>query len=353
MIFRTLLLSAIFGAFVSLPFQSQAQAQITDASIITDSRYDRIDQNKTGQNFQNRGQGRIRIGFTYNVAGYFEVVGLASSGPSDNNDWFTFYDANTGKPEKGTLALRQLYLKKAFGKDKSVSAEIGSFGGFTTIGAGGLGATANSIMGVRFNQKSEFGTLKVTVGGLDGFNAPAVPSNPDVFTRKLQVNFMEVELDRQVAEKIMLHTAYMHLADESGSLKGDDFAREQIVFSPDILGAGIVNVLGDVVYDFQKKAASYEVGLDLDIGGAINPKLKNYVKLDAYYGELAAELNALNTQNNAWYQNGKMVTVKMSGAFGKNGRYGWMLRRSMGLGEPGSLGDRNRTDGVFTVKIGK
>jgi len=312
------LASAILGISAGiLSFASSASAQtqetvtkpqsgLEDANAIEDFRYDEI--SKGNNTLNNRYQGRIRLSFVYNVKGQFKIVGLASTGNSFGNDWTNVWDLKTKSTVPTTLSFRQLYVEKDFkikGNDSQVL--LGSFNGFQTVGSAGISSTSGWLDGVKFRTNTQIGHFDVVVGSL------FANGNPDAFTRQRKWNYVQVEFDRSILKNLQYHAGYDHF-------DSDDYIQQTLTYSPEIFGRLVLNFMGDGVYDIQKKASSYEIAASTDVLGAIskNPNLKNRLKIEAWYTQLASALHERNSMNSAYAgADGSMWTERVSYNIGK------------------------------------
>lgn len=299
-------------------------AQIKDFNVTLDSRYDRIDEG--AENIQNRVQGRIRIGFVYDVNGYFQLIGLTDTGPSYGNDWDTLHDLNNpnSKPEMA-LYFRNLYLQKVMG---NTTLQAGSLGGLDSIGSAGVGSSG-WVDGVSLNIKQGTSDMKVVVGSLYD------SQNPSIFTRNRKLNFAEIEMSKQVFQNLLIKAGYEHFQ--------DDFIKGKMKLDLDPLGKQVVSLVANLIYDVQEKAVNADLGASWDVLDTFTDGHKNYFKMDVYFSRLDPKMHFRNSLYSAYYQDGNSLVVKLSGKIDKKGKYNWYIRNSFGT--------KNRFDAGIAIKL--
>lgn len=308
---------ATVGILFSL--SSFAQIQIVDPVINVDSRGDQLPSTNVS-----RIQERVRIGFTIDAAGLVEIVGLAATGPAFNNDWATVL--SNGSKDKVELAFRNIYLRKTMG---NYSAEVGALTPVTTVGAAGL-APSGWIDGVRLKAHTNIGDFKVTAGSLGNFK------EPNAFNRKFDANFIELEMDRKLFEKVMTQTAIE-------SFNGDMYVREDVNVNIKILGNKMFKLFADALYDFERKAFNYEIGTDVDVLKTLVNKYDNRVGLKLYYSNINANIPSRSEQVSAFYTYGPRLTAQLGGKIDKAGNINWYTRAA--------VGQVNRYDVGVNIKI--
>lgn len=162
-------------------FNSFAQ-QLTDYNIVVDTRANTLTETDV-----QKLQGRVKMGFVVDMYGVVEIVGLASSGQSFNNDWNTIQSSNNSN-DHVNLAFRNLYLRKVMG---NTTVEAGALNPEPGVGSAGL-APSGWVDGVRVKVNTKVGDFKVVAGSLGDFK------QPDAFQRKFQGNFIEIAFYRKL-----------------------------------------------------------------------------------------------------------------------------------------------------------
>jgi len=276
----------------------------------------------------NRSQDRIRVGFTIDAAGIVEIVGMAQTGPSFNNDWNTDY-TNKGTKDPNTLAFRQIYLKKVMGP---VTVEVGAMSPEATVGAAGLGPTG-WMDGMRVLVNTKVGDFKVVGGSLGNF------TDTNAFSRlgKFKGNFLEVEMSYTLFKKLMGKTAYERY-------NGDDYVRQDLEYDLTIFGDKVFKLFADGLMDIQKKAFNYELGIEFDVLKTIVNKYDKRLDLKLYYSNLSSELQDRAPTISAFYTYGPRYTAALSGNIDKKGIVSWFAR--------GTVGQEKRIDIGLSFNMG-
>jgi hypothetical protein len=287
---------------------SFAQVQVSDFNINLDGRNDVIDAKDI-----NRLQGRIKMGFTIDAAGLVEIVGLASTGPSFNNDWATVATNPNAAKDPLTLAFRQIYLRKVMGK---VSIEAGALSPEPVIGASGLGATG-WMDGVRVKVNTKVGDFKVVAGSLGDF------TTPNAFARKFNGNFLEVEMDRKIFENLLTQSGIE-------VYEGVVYLKEGVKFDLKILGDKVIKTFAEVIYDTQNHAYNYEIGAEFDVLKGIMNKFDNYLSLKVYVSRLDENMLNRNNTVSAFYTYGTRTTIQLGGKIDQGGNLNWFARANLG-----------------------
>ena len=200
-----------------------------------------------------------------------------------------------------TLSFRQLYIERMFKNGDKI--DVGSFTGFSTVGAAGIAPTSEFIEGFKYIHPTKVGNFQVIVGAIDA-------NNPDLFTRDAHLNYVQVEFDREVAKNLMTYTRLDHF-------NGNNYINEQIEFDPEWLGPGILKLMGEELYETSSGASTYQVGASIDALGAINKKLAGRFTIDGYRYHLDKATHDRNILNAAWFQDGDGYAVR--GTYKVNG----------------------------------
>ena len=310
---------AALGILVSL--SSHAQIVIKDAAINVDSRGDVL----TASDVQ-RLQEKIRIGFTIDAGGIVEIVGLASTGAT-YNDWIAVKSSN-GQTGNLDLAFRNIYLRKTMGK---ITAEAGALTPVATVGSAGL-PSAGWIDGIRVKANTQIGNFKVTAGSLGSFAVP------NAFARTFDANFVEIEMEKKVFEKILTQTAVE-------SFKGDLYVREDMQVELKVFGDKVFKLFADALYDVERNAYNYDLGLDIDVLKNIVQKYEGRVDLKLYFSSVNANIPTQSDQISAFYTYGPRFTAQIGGKLDKAGNVNWYTRAVLGPAKA------NRFDVGVNIKI--
>lgn len=311
--------AVVIGAFLSFSAFAQEKIEIKDPVVNIDSRADELHSTDV-----RRIQERIRIGFTIDAAGVVEIVGLAATGSSFNSDWATVL--SNGSKDKIELAFRNIYLRKTVGK---FTAEAGALAPVTTVGAAGL-APSGWIDGVRLKAITKIGDFKITAGSLGSFK------EPNAFNRKFDANFIEIEFDKVLFDKIMTQTAVE-------SFNGSTYIREDIKVDIKVLGSKVFKLFADALYDVERNAMNYEIGTEFDVLKNIINKYDNRVGLKLYYSNINANIPSRSDQISAFYTYGGRFTAQLGGKIDKGGNINWYTRAA--------IGKANRYDVGVNIKI--
>lgn len=310
---------ATVSVFLSLSAFAQQSIEVKDPIINIDSRGDHLPSTNV-----TRLQERVRIGFTIDAAGLVEIVGLAATGPSFNNDWATI--VSNGSKDKVELAFRNIYARKTFGK---FTAEAGALTPVATVGAAGL-APSGWMDGVRLKVNTQVGDFKVTAGSLGSFK------EPNAFSRKFDANFIEIEMDKILFDKLTTQTAIE-------SFNGSFYVREDMNISVKVLGNRLFKLFADALYDTERNAMNYEVGTEFDLLKNIINKYENKVALKLYYSNINQNIPSRSEQVSAFYTYGGRFTAQLGGKIDKAGNINWYTRAA--------VGQVNRYDVGINVKI--
>lgn len=309
-----------------LAYTTTGFAQLKDYSIVLDGRYDRID--NTDENLQSRLQDRIRMGFTFDAFGKFELVGLAETGPAYGNAWGMIHDFNDETNTEQKLYFRRLYIEKSF---KNTTIQAGSLEGIDSIGIANT-PSSGWIDGISAKIKSGNADIKVVVGSLYDSN------NPDVFSRKRKLNFAEIEISKKLFEELLVEAGYERFE--------DDFLKGKMTLDLSKLGAPMVKLFANVLYDIQENVSNYDIGASIDVLEIFNSSYKNYLKLDVFVSHLDPGMNFRNSLYTAYFQDGTNLVVRLSGKIDKKGRFKWSLRNMYGK-------NGNRFDAGISIRLGK
>lgn len=304
-------------------FNSFAQ-QLTDYNIVVDTRANTLTETDV-----QKLQGRVKMGFTVDMYGVVEIVGLASSGQSYNNDWNTIQSSNNSN-DHVNLAFRNLYLRKVMG---NTTVEAGALNPEPGVGAAGL-APSGWVDGVRVKVNTKVGDFKVVAGSLGDFK------QPDAFQRKFQGNFIEIEMDHKIFENLLSQTAVEHF-------NGDAYVRERLNLDLKVLGGKVIKMFGDVLYDVERKAFNYELGAEFDVLKTIMNKYDHRLDFKVYYSNLDSRIPDRNSMTSAYYTYGPRITMQIGGKIDKAGNINWYTRAV--IGKDGN----NRYDAGISIKLGK
>jgi hypothetical protein len=306
-----LLLTTVSALFCSF----NTYAQVNTLNFNEEVRYDLI-RGEEGI-VQNRVQDRVRIGFTFDANGYFQLVGLLESGPGYGNDWTNIYDFKADENKfNPNLFFRRLYLKKMFGQKTEM--RLGALEGIESTGAGGL-ASSGWVDGIQLMHNRGGFNYNIRVGSLSDV------ANPNVFSREHQLNFIEVEMSKKFLKKIMVKAGYEHFQDH--------FVRLGVDFDSKILAREVITFVGHVLYDVNNQGLNFDFGVKGDVLKAFNESFANYIKLDLLLSRTDTKLHFRNSLYSAYYQDATTVNIGFSGQFDKKGHYRWFVRDSLGLKE--------------------
>jgi hypothetical protein len=297
----------IIVAAVLLSSHSFAQIIVTDWKLSADTRYDTIKENKVS-----RLQERVKIGFTIDANGVVEIIGLATTGPSFNNDWANL-KTNNNTEDKVNLAFRNLYLRKVVGK---VSVEGGAMSPEPTVGAAGL-AASGWMDGVRVKVNTKLGNIKVVAGTLGDF------SNPNAFSRKFKGNFLEIELDGEVSENLLSESAIENY-------DGDAYVREKLTYNLHVLGDRVIKVFAEALVDAERHGVTYEAGSEFDVLKTLAHKYENRLELNVYYSHIDKTLPNRSQTITSYFTDGDRVSAQLGGRFDHDGNVTWLRRASVG-----------------------
>lgn len=297
----------ITAAALLLATPSFAQLVVTDWKLSADTRYDKIPENKA-----ERLQERVKIGFTIDANGVVDIIGLATTGPSFNNDWANV-KTNNHTEDKVNLAFRNLYVRKVIG---DVSVEGGAMSPEPTVGAAGL-AASGWMDGVRVKVNTQIGNIKVVAGSLGDF------SNPNAFSRKFKGNFLEIELDRQVFENLLSESAVE-------DYDGEAYVREKLTYNLHILGDRVIKIFGEALYDVERHGTTYELGSELDVLKTIAHKYENRLELKFYFSHIDHSLPNRSQTITSYFTDGDRTTAQIGGRLDHDGNVTWFTRASVG-----------------------
>ncbi len=313
-------LTALF--FLILSVSSFADIIVTDWKLTSDTRYDSIPEKGIS-----RAQSRVKVGFTLDANGVVEIIGIADTGPSFNNDWVSVV-TNNNTEDKFRPHLRNLYLRKVMGE---VTVEGGAMNPEPTVGAAGL-LPSGWMDGVRVKVNTKIGNIKVVAGSLGDF------SNPNVFNRKFKGNFLEIEIDRKIFDRILSESAIEYY-------NGDGYVRQKLAYNVKFLGDRVIKLFAEALYDVERKGLTYEMGAEFDVLKTLANKYENRLELKVYYSNIDSSLPNRSQTITAHFTDGERVTAQIGGRLARTGSVSWFARAS--------VGEIKRFDAGITVKFQK
>jgi hypothetical protein len=184
------------------------------------------------------------------------------------------------------------------------------------IGTAGLGS-AGWVDGVRVKVNTTIGDFKVVAGSLGDLKTP------NAFARKFNGNFLEIEMDRAVFEKLMTQSGFE-------VYDGVVYLKEGLKFDFKVLGSTVIKTFADVLYDTQNHAYNYEVGAEVDVLKAITNKFDNYVTLKVYESRVDEALPNRSGMMNGFFTYGDRTSIQIGGKIDKGGNLNWYARASLG-----------------------
>jgi hypothetical protein len=310
--------------FIILMSSNVFAQHLSDYNVFVDLRENHLSSTEV-----TRLQGRIRLGFTIDVNGVVEIIGLASTGSSYNREWSTVASSNNSV-DRTTLAFRNIYMRKVIGE--------------TTLEAGALRtdpsessltlAASGWIDGMRVKVNSKIGEFKVVAGSLGDFN------QTNAFERKFKGNFVEIEMDHKIFENLLSQTFY-------DNYNGDSYVRERLKLDLKLIGEKVIKVFSDTLYDIDRRAFNYELGAEFDVLKTIINKYDHRLDLRVYYSDISSRIPDSNLMISGFYIYGPRTTVQLSGKIDKAGNLSWFTRAS--LTENGN----NRYDAGVQLRIPK
>lgn len=290
-------------------FSAMAEDPIKEMNLDIDSRWV---VNTEGYDRRERLQGRVRVGFTVDANGLFEIIGIAATGSNFDGAWGTITDTNQTKAGR-QIVFRNLYLRKTF---ENVTVEAGAMNAEPTIGAGGL-APSGWMDGVRVSVDTNIGDFKVVAGSLGGFD------EPNAFKRKFKGNFIEIEMDQTVFDRLLSETGIQHYND-------DIYLRQNLSTELSVLGGRVLSLFAGALYDFKREALSYDVGVEVDVLESIFGMFKDRLQVRVYYSYVDEEMPLRSETLSSFHTYGPRVSVHLSGRIDRRGYFNWYYRASEG-----------------------
>lgn len=272
-----------------------------------------------------RGQGRVRIGFTIDAGGVVEIVGIAATGVSFNNNWETF-TTNNGQTDNAAIVFRNLYLRKVFGPTQ---VEAGALTPEATVGDAGLAPTG-WVDGVRVITKTKLGNIKVVAGSLGDFK------QPNLFKRNFHGNFIEIELERKVFDRLITKTAAQYYNDEL-------YLQEQMSLDVTVLGNKVFKLFANALYDVERSKTTWEVGAEFDLLKNLVGKFEKRLEMKIYYSDVSEDIPLRSDMISAFHTFGPRATVQVGGKINKSGSFTWSARAGWGK--------TDRYDVILTYKM--
>lgn len=293
--------------------------EILDIDFSLDQRYSKDDNRE-------RLQSRVRIGFIFGAGGV-EIVGLATTGETFESEWATYYNSN-GSKGGSNLAFRNLYIRKA---NEKYSIEAGALSPEPIIGA--AGSNPNGwVDGVRVKVNTKVGEFKVVAGSLGSFD------QPNMFQRNFDLNFMEIEVTKEFFDKLMTTTAVERY-------NGDFYLRESVELDLDILGENLIKVFGSALVDFERNAATYEIGAEFDVLKTLFNKFEKRLQFRFYYSDINERIPDRQGTISTFYTYGPRLTFEARGKINDEGTLNWFARTSE------NFDGKRRTDVGVTYRI--
>lgn len=272
-----------------------------------------------------RSQGRVRIGFTIDAGGVVEIVGIAATGTNFNSTWETYYN-NNGSTDEAQIVFRNLYLRKVFGK---YTIEAGSLTPEPTVGDAS-NAPVGWMDGIRIITQTKIGKIKVVAGSLGSF------TEPNMFDRKFQGNFLEIELERKIFDNLISRTALEHY-------NHDNYVRQQLQLDVTVLGDKIIKLFANALVSAKNAKATWEVGAEMDVLKTILGKFEKRLEMKIYYSDINEDLPGRSETISAFHTFGPRTTIALGGNVTKSGSLSWSTRAS--------YGKNTRYDVILTYKV--
>jgi hypothetical protein len=288
---------------LSTPLWAQ---ELKDSFVQADTRYDNLPSTDVS-----RLQERVRVGFTVDAYGLFEMVGILATGPSFGNDWATV--VSNGSKNDVTLAFRNIYLRKTF---KQGSVELGALDPEPTVGAAALGSSG-WVDGVKVKLHTEIGDFKVIAGSLGDFQ------ESNAFKRDFEGNFIEIEMTKKLFDQIMTQTAYENL-------NGQNYVRENVSYDLKLFGDKVFKLVGNALYNINQGKTNFDVGVEFDLLHTILDKYEHRLDLKIYYSNLEDSMTDRGDMIPAFFTYGTRTSIQLGGKIDKAGHYNWFARASMG-----------------------
>jgi hypothetical protein len=270
-------------------------------------------------------QGRVRVGFTVDADGLFELIGVASTGENFDSSWASVSDS-TSKVSTPTLAFRTLYLRKIVG---GTQLEAGAMTTEATVGEGGL-PPGGWLDGIRVKTQTRIGQIKVVAGSLGSFD------EPNMLKRKFRGNFVELELEKELFEDLLAQVGIQ-------SYNNETYLRNRFEAKLKIFGSKVLKLVSDGLYDLERGALSYDVGAELDLLKLLFDKFDGRLEVQIYHSKLDERMPERAGTISAFHTYGERWSLHLAGRLDKKGRLNWYHRRSMGK--------TDRHDTGITLKI--
>jgi hypothetical protein len=139
---------------------------------------------------------------------HIALVGVVQNSPKYGLRYHTLYDF---KNDSWSVDNEDLYLKNIYlqGKFNKTLVSLGALESSDKIGVQTVFGKNSWVDGVRVDQNANKTNYGLTVGSVNDL------TNPNILTRKKELNYFEVHITREVFEKIIMESSAGHLDGEN------------------------------------------------------------------------------------------------------------------------------------------
>ncbi|MFT6821463.1 MAG: hypothetical protein ACJATT_005293 [Myxococcota bacterium] len=298
----TLLLSAALA-------QNLQNTPIEALTLRFDTRYDNIDGGRSRHRLQNSALVAAQVDLALGI----DLAVMAVTGDRFQSRWSTWRDLNGDEPERMSLSLRQLYLERTFGDFR---VQIGSLspvkGRVSTSGLEDLGW----IDGGRVVYgKPEAVQIEAVLGSLTD------PDEPDVFIRRRQLDYAEIEVSVALPHNVEAEVAG-HLLQDGRYVK----AEVGWVFTSADDRSFSVRAEGGI--ELRQGAFLGIIGARSDMGVLLtgNTDYADRLDLRLTLRHVDADYGLFGALSEDFYQFGTEFRVRANGDIDSNGIVSWNVR---------------------------
>jgi hypothetical protein len=281
-----------------------------DWNLEAGTRYNNNQNEKT-----ERIQDFIRLGFTVDVDGKFELIAVASTGGQYDSVWETTKNLKDDSSVKAPqLFFRQLYLQKTTANGKIQVGALPMERNLPTktgIDENGWGD------GVRVEHNFKKGLVEVVVGSIDDY------SHPDVFTRKRSLNFFEVEVTRELFENLTGEVLVQHL-------QGSTYLHGELIYELKNAGEKVITLMTEYFHDVDTGSGVFAASAETDLLKTLLHKYDGRLMVTVGYMFIGPDMGVYGKLSDDYFMTGGQYQLGLKGNISRDGRVSWFAKAYVG-----------------------
>jgi hypothetical protein len=280
---------------------------------------------------KNRVQDLVRMGFTVDIFGKFELVGVVGSGDSFSSQWQTFKDLKNPEStiQAPSIHFRQLYIQKT---SKNALFQFGTIPTVSkVVSATGL-SDYGWVDGARAERSFDRGIVGVVVGSINDIN------NPNAFTHKRSLNFFEVEVTREFFDHLSAELTFERFQD-------NNYIQGQLKYDLEKMGSKMVTFTTEYLRDLDTGGKAYTVSAEADLLHLLLNRYDGRLKVAVGFSYVDPKLGVRGQLNDEFVSYGNQAQIILRGDITNNGRLGWVSKNY--------IGEISRFNVGVTLKLGR